>query len=236
VRAASDFLMALQLTGAAKKDSIANLQIRLPVVVIGGGLTAIDTATESLAYYPLQVEKFLARHEILVAERGEAAVFASMNDEERGIALEFLAHAKAIRAERAAAQRESREPNIAGLVNGWGGVTIAYRKRLIDSPYYTLNHEEVLKAPKASRRSPSKSMPTAMRARSRWRASRTDRRSRQPCPRALSLWQRERSPTPCWRARMRRTPSSTANISARSTRKAIPPRRRGSASRLTCAC
>src|SRR5882672_4111354 len=146
VRAASDFLMALQLTGAAKKDSIANLQIRLPVVVIGGGLTAIDTATESLAYYPLQVEKFLARHEILVAERGEAAVFASMNDEERGIALEFLAHAQAIRAERAAAQREGREPNIAGLVNGWGGVTIAYRKRLIDSPSYTLNHEEVLKA------------------------------------------------------------------------------------------
>src|SRR5712672_2653546 len=146
VRAASDFLMALQLTGAAKKDSIANLQIRLPVVVIGGGLTAIDTATESLAYYPLQVEKFLARHEILVAERGEVAVFASMNDEERGIALEFLAHAQAIRAERAAARRESREPNIAGLVNGWGGVTIAYRRRLIDSPSYTLNHEEVLKA------------------------------------------------------------------------------------------
>ena len=146
VRAASDFLMALQLTGAAKKDSIANLQIRLPVVVIGGGLTAIDTATESLAYYPLQVEKFLARHEILVAELGEAAVFASMNDEERGIAREFIAHAQAIRAERATAQREGREPDIAGLVNGWGGVTIAYRRRLIDSPSYTLNHEEVLKA------------------------------------------------------------------------------------------
>ncbi len=146
VRAASDFLMALQLTGAAKKDSIANLQIRLPVVVIGGGLTAIDTATESLAYYPLQVEKFLARHEILVQERGEAAVFAAMNDEERGIAREFIAHARAIRAERAAAEREGREPDIAGLVNGWGGVTIAYRRRLIDSPSYTLNHEEVLKA------------------------------------------------------------------------------------------
>ena len=59
VRAASDFLMALQLTGAAKADSIANMQVRLPVVVIGGGLTAIDTATESLAYYVVQVEKFL---------------------------------------------------------------------------------------------------------------------------------------------------------------------------------
>jgi NADPH-dependent glutamate synthase beta subunit-like oxidoreductase/NAD(P)H-flavin reductase len=146
VRAASDFLMALQLTGAAKKESIANLQIRLPVVVIGGGLTAIDTATESLAYYPLQVEKFLARHETLVAERGEAAVLADMNPEEREIAREFIAHAQAIRAERAAAEREGRLPDIVGLVNGWGGVTIVYRRRLIDSPSYTLNHEEVLKA------------------------------------------------------------------------------------------
>src|SRR5438552_14449376 len=76
VRQASDFLMALQLTGAAKTDSIANLTVRLPVVVIGGGLTAIDTATVALAYYPLQVEKFLARYETLLAERGEAAVHA----------------------------------------------------------------------------------------------------------------------------------------------------------------
>jgi NADPH-dependent glutamate synthase beta subunit-like oxidoreductase len=30
VRTASDFLMALQLTGAAKNDSIANMQLRLP--------------------------------------------------------------------------------------------------------------------------------------------------------------------------------------------------------------
>ena len=56
VRQASDFLMSLQLTGAAKEDSLANLQLRLPVVVIGGGLTAVDTATEALAYYPRQVE------------------------------------------------------------------------------------------------------------------------------------------------------------------------------------
>ena len=69
VRAASDFLMALQLTGAAKADSIANMQLRLPVVVIGGGLTAVDTATESLAYYLVQVEKFLTRFETLAAEQ-----------------------------------------------------------------------------------------------------------------------------------------------------------------------
>jgi NADPH-dependent glutamate synthase beta subunit-like oxidoreductase/NAD(P)H-flavin reductase len=146
VRQASDFLMALQLTGAAKTDSLANLQIRLPVVVIGGGLTAIDTATESLAYYVVQVEKFLARYELLAAERGETAVRSGWSPEDRSIAEEFLAHGQAIRAERAAARRAGRAPRFIDLLNAWGGVTIAYRRRLIDAPSYTLNHEEVAKA------------------------------------------------------------------------------------------
>ncbi len=146
VRTASDFLMALQLTGAAKTDSLANMQLRLPVIVVGGGLTAIDTATEALAYYPLQVEKLLARYETLAAERGAAAVEAAWTPDERAVAQEFLAHARAIRAERAAAKGEARAPRIAELLQGWGGVTIAYRRRLIDSPAYTLNHEEVGKA------------------------------------------------------------------------------------------
>jgi NADPH-dependent glutamate synthase beta subunit-like oxidoreductase/NAD(P)H-flavin reductase len=146
VRTASDFLMALQLTGAARAESIANLQVRLPIVVVGGGLTAIDTATESLAYYPVQVEKFLARYEALVAERGAATVRGAWNEEEAEVAEEFLTHALAIRAERAQAAAEGREPRILELLRSWGGSTIAYRKRLIDSPSYTLNHEEVEKA------------------------------------------------------------------------------------------
>jgi NADPH-dependent glutamate synthase beta subunit-like oxidoreductase/NAD(P)H-flavin reductase len=146
VRMASDFLMALQLTGAAKTASIANLTVRLPVVVIGGGLTAIDTATESLAYYPVQVEKFLARHEALVAERGEEAVRAEWNGAEREVAAEFIAHGRAIRDEREVARREGRPVRLVELLDSWGGVTIAYRRRLVDSPSYTLNHEEVAKA------------------------------------------------------------------------------------------
>jgi NADPH-dependent glutamate synthase beta subunit-like oxidoreductase/NAD(P)H-flavin reductase len=146
VRQASDFLMALQLTGAAKKSSIANLQIRLPVVVIGGGLTAIDTATESLAYYVRQVEKFALRYRILAAERGEARVRQGWSEEEREVAETFLAHAEAIRNERVTAARESREPRLTQLLDGWGGATLAYRRRLIDAPSYTLNHEEVAKA------------------------------------------------------------------------------------------
>ncbi len=146
VRTASDFLMALQLTGAAKADSIANMQVRLPVVVVGGGLTAIDTATESLAYYPLQVEKFLSRYEAMAREHGEAAARIAWNEEERIIADEFLAHARALREERSRAAAGQREPRTLELLQSWGGVTIAYRRGLIDSPSYTLNHEEVQKA------------------------------------------------------------------------------------------
>jgi NADPH-dependent glutamate synthase beta subunit-like oxidoreductase len=86
VRMASDFLMALQLTGAAKPDSIANLQLRLPAVVIGGGLTAIDTATEAMAYYPVQVEKFLKRYETLVTEHGAEGVRARFSPIELEVA------------------------------------------------------------------------------------------------------------------------------------------------------
>jgi len=146
VRTASDFLMALQLTGAANRASIANMQVRLPVVIIGGGLTAIDTATESLAYYVVQVEKFLTRFQELSAELGEDALRAKWTDEEREIAEEFLSHARAIRHERREAARDGRAPRIVELLQHWGGATIAYRRRLIDSPSYTLNHEEVGKA------------------------------------------------------------------------------------------
>jgi NADPH-dependent glutamate synthase beta subunit-like oxidoreductase/NAD(P)H-flavin reductase len=146
VRTASDFLMALQLTGAAKDSSLANMQLRLPVVVIGGGLTGIDTATETLAYYPVQVEKFLQRYERLCAERGAEKVHTGWSKEEAELAGEFLRHARAIRAERQRAASTGAAPKILELLQSWGGVTLAYRKRMIDSPAYTLNHEEVEKA------------------------------------------------------------------------------------------
>jgi len=146
VRKASDFLMALQLTGAAKRSSLANLQVRLPAGVIGGGLTAIDTATELLAYYPVQVEKMLERYERLAAERGEAALRERYDAEELAILDEMLGHGRAIRAERERARAEGRTPDFVPLLRAWGGVTLFYRKRLEDSPAYRQNHEEVAKA------------------------------------------------------------------------------------------
>ena len=146
IRKASDFLMALQLTGAFKREALPNLQVRLPAVVIGGGLTAIDTATELMAYYPLQVEKTLQRYDILVAEFGETHIRRSYDEEELELLDEYLAHGRAVRAERARAEAAAEAPDFVPLVRAWGGVTIAYRKRLVDSPAYRLNHEEVIKA------------------------------------------------------------------------------------------
>ncbi len=146
IRKASDFLMALQLSGAGKANSMSNLQVRLPAIVIGGGLTAIDTATELLAYYPVQVEKILARYETLCSDLGEAMVRAGYDAEEISILDEFLLHGRAIRAERQRAHGEGANPDFLPMLRTWGGATIAYRKTMGDSPAYRLNHEEIIKA------------------------------------------------------------------------------------------
>lgn len=146
IRKASDFLMALQLTGAAKASSMANLQVRLPAGVIGGGLTAMDTSTELLAYYPVQVEKIKHRYDILVAVYGEATVRKRYDKEETLILDEFLAHGNAIAAERARAEAEGEAPDFQPLVESWGGVTLFYRKGIADAPAYRQNHEEIVKA------------------------------------------------------------------------------------------
>jgi NADPH-dependent glutamate synthase beta subunit-like oxidoreductase/NAD(P)H-flavin reductase len=146
IRQASDFLMGLQLTGAFKRSAFANLQVRMPCLVIGGGLTAIDTATEVMAFYPLQVEKLLDRYEALCAQSGEDAIRAVFDDEERGLLDEFVAHGREVRAERARAAAAGGGPDFVPLMKKWGGVSLVYRKGMLDSPAYRLNHEEITKS------------------------------------------------------------------------------------------
>lgn len=146
MRQANDFLMALQLGNAAKANSLTSLQIRLPAVVIGGGLTGVDTATELQAYYITQVEKILSRYEILSKEYSEEIILEKLDLASRDILKEFLAHGEAIRNERASAKNENRLPNFIKLLHAWGGVTIAYRRSIQESPAYINNHEELHKA------------------------------------------------------------------------------------------
>jgi NADPH-dependent glutamate synthase beta subunit-like oxidoreductase/NAD(P)H-flavin reductase len=146
IRKASDFLMSLQLSGAAKSNSLANMQVRLPAGVIGGGLTAIDTATELLAYYPVQVSKTTLRYDALVAQYGEAEVRSRYDAEELLILDEFLAHGRVIEAERQRAAAAGETPNFLPMLKQWGGVTLFYRKGIKDSPAYRQNHEEIHEA------------------------------------------------------------------------------------------
>ena len=146
IRKASDFLMGLQLTGAAKESSLANLQVRLPAGVIGGGLTAIDTATELLAYYPVQVSKIVKRYDKLVAKYGVELIRSRYDQEELEILEEFLGHGRIIEQERQRAAAAGETPNFLPFLHQWGGVTMFYRKGIKDSPAYRQNHEEIHEA------------------------------------------------------------------------------------------
>ena len=145
LRKASDFLMALQLTGAARKDSLSNLQISLPAIVIGGGLTAIDTATETLAYYPIQVEKFYENAKTLL-EIDKDYLINTFDEEELSQANIFFAHGKIIHETRKKAKENNEKPDFLPFLKEWGGVTLVYRKNLQSSPAYRLNHEEINEA------------------------------------------------------------------------------------------
>ncbi len=134
VRSSSDFLMALQLTGAFKKNLFTNLQIRQPIIVIGAGLTGVDTASEAQEYYILQIQRFFKRYTKLANKFGEEFVQNKFTIEESKIANEFLSH-----------YQELTEIGKEKFLEKYHS-KILYRKRIQDSPSYRLNHEELKKA------------------------------------------------------------------------------------------
>ncbi|MDC0857081.1 FAD-dependent oxidoreductase [Rickettsiales bacterium] len=148
VKKASDFLMTLQLLGGFDIKSLVNMQIRMPIVVIGGGLTAIDTATESLAYYPIQILKLKELLDNLITKHNLTLdqISLDFNESEKAIFNEFLDHSQLFEAEIANAKVENSKPNFLPILNKLGGALIIYRKSLKESPAYRLNHEEVIKA------------------------------------------------------------------------------------------
>jgi NADPH-dependent glutamate synthase beta subunit-like oxidoreductase/NAD(P)H-flavin reductase len=146
MRQANDFLMTLQLTGASKKDSLACLQIRLPAVVIGGGLTGVDAATECQAYYLRQIERTANRYASLKNSMGEEALRTQFTALDLIILDEQLIHANELSNEKEMAKKQNRQTDVIALIRKWGGVSIVYRNAMQQSPAYRLNHEELTKA------------------------------------------------------------------------------------------
>lgn len=130
IKSAADFLMNLQQGAAFRFESNSNLLQRLPAVVVGCGLTAIDSAVELLHYYPEQVMNFHKKwQEKKIDERNLSA-------EDLEIAEEFIAHAKLFKGAKTSAEKLQ-------ILQQIGGVTICYRNKLEKSPAYKLNHEEI---------------------------------------------------------------------------------------------
>ena len=146
MRQANDFLMALQLTGAAKENSVAPLQIRLPAIVIGGGLTGVDTATEVQAYYIKQITKIEHQYNTLLKESSANEIRSGFSKEQLVLLDEWLEHAQELKNERHKARALGNELDIISLVRRWGGVSVVYRQRMQKSPAYRLNHEELSQA------------------------------------------------------------------------------------------
>src|SRR6185436_10180950 len=70
-----------------------------------------------------------------------------MFDEEEWSELEVqLQHARELNEERERAAKEGRDPRIQPLLDKWGGVSLVYRRSVLESPAYRLNHEEVQKS------------------------------------------------------------------------------------------
>lgn len=130
VRLASDFLMALHISDMQSNNCITNIQIRMPIIVVGGGLTAVDAAAESYTYYCLQVERFLQRCEEIGFD-----FIHDMTEENASIAREFISHAQQLRQNPADQRR---------LLQKWGGVHIMYHKKITESAAWKVNREELL--------------------------------------------------------------------------------------------
>ncbi len=145
VRLASDFLMALNIGEAAQLHTKTTLRIQLPAIIIGAGLTAIDAATEALAYYPIQVMNFYIRHQHIHEQLGQHSAEAALKTNPK-LADIFLKHGRIILKERDQAKIENRPPNYIQYVQQWGGVKIYYRKTLQESPAYKLNPHELQNA------------------------------------------------------------------------------------------
>jgi len=128
IRSASDFLMSLQLTGAFRENLFSNLQVRLPIIVVGAGLTATDTATEAKTYYITQIRKFVKRVKAIGIEN----ILPSLSAEEKEIANEYVQDFKVY-----------KKFGIAEVFKRSGEVKVLYRKNLVVSPAYKQNHEEI---------------------------------------------------------------------------------------------
>lgn len=143
---ANDFLMNIHLNQAPSIDSLCEFELSLPAVVIGSGLTAIDTATEVQAYYIRMVEKIYYRYEQVIAKYGQDFLKKQFSPVLYKKLELYHSHGLAVVQAREQAIINNRPSKFQKLIQQWGGVSIVYRRRMQDSPAYKTNSLEITKA------------------------------------------------------------------------------------------
>ena len=135
VRTASDFLMSIGSGGMMSEDSKTNFMLKLPAIVIGGGLTAIDAASEIAKYYPLLAKKIYRKYYNQKID--------NLSPREREQAEMLIESGKKYMEEDLASIHENRESDYKKITAEFGGITILYRKNIENSPSYRINHKEL---------------------------------------------------------------------------------------------
>lgn len=143
MRQANDFLMSLQLTGAYQQDTFAELSLHMPVVVIGGGLTAVDTATEAQAFYLQMTQLIQKRVRHLEHTMGKKNFWAAFSESESEKLRTWVTHGEAVIALRQAASNAGKDVDFTDLVSSWGGVSMVYRRAITQMRSYRQNAHEL---------------------------------------------------------------------------------------------
>ncbi|QED23830.1 hypothetical protein [Candidatus Deianiraea vastatrix] len=131
---ASEFLMNLHLGKSFDEKSKHEVKILMPAVVLGGGLTAIDAATEAGFYYLSKIENVYKK-------------FTKMS-EKNSINSEEFSRLELANLERYIGDYRKTEniANSADKIEKLGGVKVLIRKGIFASAAYQQNHVEIAKA------------------------------------------------------------------------------------------
>ncbi len=131
VRTANEILMLFNERTTSNSEMFnPNLLIRLPVVVIGCGLTAIDVATEIIHYYPIQVKNFVKALRRLNSSNENFTII------EKEIIKEFIEHENLL-------SKAQKDQEVIEMIKSLGGVKIIYYSSIEKSSAYRQNFYEI---------------------------------------------------------------------------------------------
>ena len=140
---ANDFLMDCHQSQASTYQPWVSMDVCLPALVIGAGLTATDAATEWQTYYVHHCIKTMLTVDHHIKHKGQASIQARLSPRDWQRLQRWVAHGRQLYACKQQALAQLQDPDFLPLLKSFGGVTMVYRKGLKQAPAYRQNPEEL---------------------------------------------------------------------------------------------